>query len=274
METSSAVRQIVRFGSFELNARTGELRKRGIRVMVQEQPLKILEALLEQPGSIVTRRELCRRLWPNGTFVDFEHSLNAAVRRLRLTLGDDADTPTFVETVHRRGYRFLAWEGCGLQQAGVKVDVSPVARSSPARLAVLPFLSLHGERTSAFSEGLAEETVTLMVQLCPPQVGVIARASVMRVMGSPPHVASAAETGRALDADYLLEGSIRGDGTRVRIVAQLIASQDETHLWAAIYDRMITDTLTVQMEVANEIARAVALALNARRPALSREAAS
>ena len=109
METTSGPRlaDIVRFGTFELSLRSGELRRRGLRVALQEQPLRILMALLERPGEVVTREDLCRRLWPEGTFVDFEHSLNAAVRRLRVTLGDDADVPRFVETVHKRGYRFL-----------------------------------------------------------------------------------------------------------------------------------------------------------------------
>ena len=109
METISGPRlaDIVRFGTFELSLRSGELRRRGLRVALQEQPLRILMALLERPGEVVTREDLSRRLWPEGTFVDFEHSLNAAVRRLRVTLGDDADVPRFVETVHKRGYRFL-----------------------------------------------------------------------------------------------------------------------------------------------------------------------
>src|SRR5688572_11549045 len=98
----------VRFGAFEVNLRTGELRKRGVRLALQEQPLRVLSALLERPGEIVSREELRNRLWPNGTFVDFEHSLNAAVRRLRVALGDEAGVPRFIETVQRRGYRFIA----------------------------------------------------------------------------------------------------------------------------------------------------------------------
>src|SRR6185503_13000419 len=101
-------RGVSRFGLFEVDLRTGELRKRGIRIALQEQPLRILAALLEARGDIVSRDELCRRVWPEGTFVDFEHSLNAAVRRLRTALGDTADVPRFIETVHRRGYRFVA----------------------------------------------------------------------------------------------------------------------------------------------------------------------
>src|SRR5215217_1790848 len=98
----------VRFGVFELDLRTGELRKAGVRISLPEQPFQVLEALLERPGRLVTREELRQRLWPAETFVDFDQGLNAAVRRLRDALGDSADTPRFVETMPRRGYRFIA----------------------------------------------------------------------------------------------------------------------------------------------------------------------
>src|SRR5262245_10626667 len=108
METIPRPERVVRFGTFEVDFETGELRKSGIRIALQEQPLRVLGALLAQPGAIVSREELHRRLWPAGTFVDFEHSLNAAVRRLRIALGDEAEVPRFIETVHKRGYRFVA----------------------------------------------------------------------------------------------------------------------------------------------------------------------
>jgi Tol biopolymer transport system component/DNA-binding winged helix-turn-helix (wHTH) protein len=98
----------VRFGVFELDLRSGELRKGGVRVGLQEQSLQFLAALLERPGDLVTREELRQRLWPDGTFVDFEHGLNAVVSRLRDTLGDSAESPRFIETIPRRGYRFIA----------------------------------------------------------------------------------------------------------------------------------------------------------------------
>src|SRR5215203_3468470 len=98
----------VRFGVFELNLNTGELRKAGARINLPEQPFQVLEALLDRPGSLVTREELRQRLWSAETFVDFDQGLNAAVRRLRDALGDSADTPRFVETLPRRGYRFIA----------------------------------------------------------------------------------------------------------------------------------------------------------------------
>src|SRR4051794_38500497 len=98
----------IQFSVFELDLRAGELRRNGSKVRLQEQPLPVLGSLLERPGGVVSREELRGRLWPADTFVDFDHSLNAAVRRLRDALGDSAETPRFVETVARRGYRFIA----------------------------------------------------------------------------------------------------------------------------------------------------------------------
>ena len=95
------------FGDFELDLLTGELRKSGHRVRLAEQPFQVLAALLEHPGEMVTRQALMSRLWPGDTFVDFEHGLNAAVKRLRRTLGESAHAPRFVETLPRRGYRFI-----------------------------------------------------------------------------------------------------------------------------------------------------------------------
>jgi TolB-like protein len=263
METNAAgASDIVRFGTFEVNLRTGELRKRGIRIALQEQPLRVLSALLEKPGDIVSRDELCRRLWPAGTFVDFEHSLNAAVRRLRTTLGDEAEVPRFIETIHKRGYRFLALHD-------VPRAVPSPTRASPAtiahivrkraRVAVLPFGPIDG-----FTDGLTEEAITQLAQACPRSIGVIARTSVERAQREG---GGAAEIGRALSADYLVDGNVRRNGDRVRITAQLIESEEETHLWARTFDRVMTDTLTVQTEVAAEIARAVADALERQRPA-------
>ena len=98
---------VVRFGTFEVNLQTGELRHRGQRVKLQEQPLQVLAALLERPGEIITREELRGKLWPADTFVDFDHSLNAAIKRLRDALGESANAPVFIETLARRGYRFI-----------------------------------------------------------------------------------------------------------------------------------------------------------------------
>src|SRR6185436_11528183 len=105
---SAPLDSLVRFGAFQVDLRTGELRKGAARINLPDQPFQVLRTLLERPGELVTREDLRQRLWSAETFVDFEHGLNAAVRRLRDALGDSADVPRFVETVPRRGYRFIA----------------------------------------------------------------------------------------------------------------------------------------------------------------------
>lgn len=107
-EDQRTTRRLVRFGIFEADLRSGELRRNGVKVKLQDQPFHVLEMLLDHPGDLVTREGLQKNLWSESTFVDFEHGLNAAIKRLREALGDDADNPRFVETLHRRGYRFIA----------------------------------------------------------------------------------------------------------------------------------------------------------------------
>ena len=260
METAAKMRA-VRFGVFEVNVETGELRKRGLRVALQDQPLQILAALLEHPGDIVSREELCRRLWPGGTFVDFEHSLNAAVRRLRVTLGDEADIPKFIETVHRRGYRFIGSRDLVgttiVDRSASPATIAHIGRPR-TRLAVLPF-----GPGDLFTDGLTEEAVTQLAQCCPRTIGVIARTSVARAQREG---CGAAEIGRVLSADYLVEGAVRREGDRLRMTAQLIESGEETHLWAQTFDRVMTDALTMQAELAQEIARAITDVLSATAP--------
>jgi len=107
MNVENSVRRY-RFGIFEADAATGELRRQGMRVKLNSQPFQMLLLLLERPGELVTREDVCRRLWPDGTFVDYEHGVNSAVNRIREALGDTAVSPRFIETLARRGYRFVA----------------------------------------------------------------------------------------------------------------------------------------------------------------------
>src|SRR5271167_2472088 len=100
--------RLFRFGVFEADAATGELRKQGTRIKVNVQPFQVLLMLLERPGELLTREEISRELWPDGTFVDYEHGVNSAVNRIREALGDTARNPRFIETLARRGYRFVA----------------------------------------------------------------------------------------------------------------------------------------------------------------------
>ena len=132
---------VVRFGAFELDLRTGELRKAGVRVSLPDQPFQVLKALLERPGDLVTREDLRQRLWPAETFVDFEHGLNAAVRRLRDALGDSAEASRFVATLPRRGYRFIA-PVASRSAAALPAPPSPAPEAHPdaSRPGVAPAL--------------------------------------------------------------------------------------------------------------------------------------
>jgi len=245
---------LVRFASFELDYRSRELREGARRVRLQEQPFEILRLMLERPGDVVTRDELRRCLWPDGTFVDFEHSLNAAIKRLRAALGDDADRPRFVETVPRRGYRFIARLERG-QAMAVPVPAAGGPASPRCRLVVLPFSNLSDDSGQEyFSDGLTEELIAQLGPLCRGQVGIIARWSSMYFKGS---LQRAREIGETLNAGYLLEGSTRRDGPRLRITARLVEASTEAHLWSETYERTTEDWLSVQAEVAGRVARSL-----------------
>src|SRR6202044_3489634 len=99
---------VVRFGTYEVSLQSGEVRKAGVKIRVQQQPLKLLEVLLERPGEVVTREELRSRVWPNESFGDFDQAVNIAIAKLRSALGDSADNPRYIETLPKRGYRFIA----------------------------------------------------------------------------------------------------------------------------------------------------------------------
>src|SRR5918993_215897 len=123
-ELSESGLRVIQFGVFELDLHAGELRKAGVHLSLPAQSFHVLALLLERPGDLVTREELRQRLWPTGTVVDFEHGLNAVVNRLRETLGDSADRPRFIETVPRRGYRFIGPVDSGPKQ-GPAADPRP-----------------------------------------------------------------------------------------------------------------------------------------------------
>src|SRR5262245_20370183 len=249
-------RQLARFDQFEVDLRSRELRKGGVRVRLQDQPFQILTMLLDRAGDVVTREEIRDRLWPDGTFVDFEHSMNAAIKRLRAALGDTAENPRFVETLHRRGYRFIARVEQENVAAARTVDAPPA--SPRPRLVVLPFANLGTDTPEYFSDGLTEEMIMQLGRRCANQLGVLARTSSMLYKNV---IRGASDIGEALRADYLVEGSVRREGERIRITAQLIETKGETHLWADSYDRTMADCLAVQTEVAKEIATALAMEL-------------
>ena len=130
---------VLRFGTFELDSRAGELRKKGVKVKLQDQPLQVLLTLLERQGEIVTRQELQKKLWSADTFVDFEHGLNKAMNRLRTALGDSPENPRYIETLPRKGYRFIA------APADHNFPMTAAVELPRIRLAVLPLENLSGD---------------------------------------------------------------------------------------------------------------------------------
>jgi len=255
-----------RFGRFELDLRARELRKDGVRIRLQDQPFELLAMLLERPAEVLTRDELRGRLWPDGTFVDFEHGLNAAVKRLRAALGDDAEHPRFVETLHRRGYRFIGmverldfdhrdnWESWSRRDV-----ISTTAANRKRRLAVLPFTCLSGDGGHEyFTEGLREEMITELGRLCAGRLGVIARTSSTLIQRTATRIR---DIGQFLRVDFVVEGNVRLEGDRARITVQLIETRGETQLWADSYERHLSDYFQVQSEVATEIVHSLAVEL-------------
>jgi TolB-like protein len=239
---------VVRFGTFEVNLESRELRKYGMRIRLEEKPFRILELLLERAGQVVSRRTLREKLWPD-TVVGYEHGLNTAVNKLRDLLGDSARSPRFIETLPRVGYRFIAPVG----QPG------EAAMAAKKMLLVLPFENLCGDcEQEYFVDGLTEEMISQLGQLNPKKLGVIARTSAAQYKATKKSIG---EMVAELHVDCVLEGSVRCNGRRVRITGQLIEARDQSNLWSATYDRDVHDVLDVQTEVARQIGKALALEL-------------
>jgi TolB-like protein len=249
MPESGPKAKLVRFGECGVDLRAGQLYKRGLKISLRDQSFQVLALLLERPGEVVTREELRRRLWPDDVFVDFDNNLNTAVARLREALCDSAEHPRFIETLPRRGYRFVA-------------SVAAPAEAGPARkakLAVLPFTNLSGDPAEEyFSDGLTEEMIGQLAGLAPDRLGVMARTTAMHYKGSHKDVA---RIGRELGLDYALEGSVRREGDQVRITARLIQVSDQTHIWSKTYDAELRHILKLQSEVAQAVAAQIRIAV-------------
>ena len=243
MEKNPSFSQPVRFGLFEVDLRAGELRKQGVKIKLQEQPLQILAMLLEHPGQVVTREELRSRLWPADTFVDFDHGLNKGINKLREALDDSAESPHFIETLAKRGYRFMR-----------DLQGSPGQIRS---LLVLPLENLsHDPEQEYFADGLTEELITKLAKI--GALRVLSRTTAMHYKGVRKPLP---EIARELQVEGVVEGTVLRSGERVRISAQLIHAPTDTHLWAESYDRDLRDVLALQSEVAQAIARQVQVKL-------------
>src|SRR5579859_851522 len=320
MDTSQ---EIVRFGLYTADLRAGELKKGQQAVSLQNLPFRLLALLLREPGRVFTRDELRQELWQVDTFVDFERGISTAVNKLREALGDSASNPRFIETVGRRGYRFIApvtvvasrernepgfivaaTPGAAAQPAmerqaspipaaaatppgpsalasrhsrkrvfyslttllvlvAVAIGVKFLRRNEPVQereirsIAVLPLENLSGDPQQEYlSDGLTDAVTTGLAQIA--ELRVISRTTAMHYKHTQ---RTTPEIARELGVDALVEGSVIRSGNQLRLSVQLIQTKNERHLWAHTYDRELANVLTLQGELAREIAGQIKLRL-------------
>src|SRR6266480_1232864 len=266
-----SARRVVRFGVFQVDLRAGELFKQGIKIRLQQQPLRVLALLLEHPGEVVTREDLRQAIWPAGTFVESDVGLDAAIHKLRNALGDSAENPRLVETLPRRGYRFIAAvDGVVEDQGSTAAEAVPLSKRRPLlwagamalgvavllavntgglrvrllgrsavpriqSIAVLPLGNLSGDSAQEyFAEGMTEALVTRLGKTAGlGGLRVISHTSVMHFKGTRETLP---EIARQLHVDAVIEGAVLRVGNRVRVTAQLIEAATDRHLWAETYD--------------------------------------
>jgi TolB-like protein/DNA-binding winged helix-turn-helix (wHTH) protein len=278
--------RVYQFGTFTLDARTGELSSEGRRTPLRDQSLQLLLALLECPGQLITREELTQRLWPAGTYVDFDRGLNKVVNHLRDALGDSAEQPRFIETLPRKGYRFIAPVTTGVDHvdrvpgpaappgrrwlslpvmvvAGLVAAIGVVValtwathRSGAPRiaaLAVIPLENLSRDPDQQyFADGLTDTLITDLAKT--GGVRVTSRTSVIQYRGTKKSIK---DIGRELNVDAIVEGTVTHAGNRVRVTAQLIQVSTDMHLWADAYERDVSEILDLQRALATDIARRI-----------------
>jgi TolB-like protein/DNA-binding winged helix-turn-helix (wHTH) protein len=291
MQTTSLPTGIFQFGVFQLDLKTGELRRAGVKVRLQDQPFRVLAVLVEHPGQVITREELRQRVWPRNVYVDFDQGLNNAIKKIREALGDSADSPRLIETVARHGYRFIATVSAmpvrsaqprfplgsptlrnailiGLTAVLVAAFAYWTSRVTTTRsvaslenviLAVMPFENLSGDPDQEFfSDGMTEEMIAQLEKLNPNRLTVISRGSVAKYKRS---TLAVTQIGRELHADYIVQGSVRRAPDRVRITVHLIQVSEQTDRWAETYDRDVKDILALQDSVARTIANRIDITL-------------
>lgn len=274
MEEAVHSPRVVRFGTFKVDLQAGELRKGGLKLKLTGQPFQVLAILLERPGEVVTREELQKRLWPD-TFVDVEHNLNTAINKIREALGDSAETPGFVETLPRRGYRFIApvedrgeanaaYEGPSWNRSRKKVWavtgtvlVVLVAsaglmwhgRNSQQKIssvAVLPFENGNNDPDAEYLiDGITMSLINNLSQVSPNLI-VMSRASVFHYKGRDVDPQTVAKD---LKVQAVVTGRIIQRGDRLIISSELIDARTNRSLWGDRYDRTLSDVLAVQEDI-------------------------
>jgi len=280
--------RVLQFGAFEVDLRTGSLRKSGARIKLQEQPFQILAMLLEKPGDMVTREELRQKLWPADTFVDFDNGLNTAIKKLRDTLGDSADSPRFIETLPKRGYRFIypvngarapaevqalrmAWWRqpwaagllgfTALLAAALAANVGSLRDRITGRtgvgpiasVAVLPCKNLTGDPEQEFlADGLTDVLTTHLAQV--KSLTVPSVTSSMYFKGEHKKLS---EIARELRVQAMVEPSVQRSRDRLLVNFQLIHAPTDRHLWAKSYEVDPKNVQALLPAVAREILEAM-----------------
>ena len=283
----------LRFGVFEVDPPRGELRRQGVRVRIHDQPFRVLLALLERPDEIVTRQELRDRLWAEDTFVEFDNGLNNAIKRLRDALDDSAEHPQFVETIPRRGYRFIAPVTRLDLAAAPQAPASPLpvatptpissSRQQPERVLGVAVVVIAlvlatgvywtmgkpspalGPITSVavlpFQELSAQDNrdyfadgMTEAVILELSRVRPLRVTSRTSAMVYKKTTKGSPQIAKELGVDALVEGSVQREGSRVRVTVQLIRAADDAHVWSNAYEREISSILALHSDVAQAIA--------------------
>jgi TolB-like protein len=236
---------MVRFDGYEVDLSAGRLYKHGVKVTLREKSFQVLASLLEHPGEVVTREDLRRQLWREEVFVDFDNNLNTAIARLREALCDSADRPRFIETLPKRGYRFL-------QNVSKLSRAQETGSQKRTRLVVLPFVNMSGDPAQEyFSDAVTDEIITGLADLAPGRLAVIARTTAMHYKGSHEDIA---HIGRELDVDYVVEGGVHRSGDQVGINVQLIQVSDQGHLFAKKYNAGLREIFNLQGCIAQAIA--------------------
>jgi TolB-like protein/DNA-binding winged helix-turn-helix (wHTH) protein len=296
MAFSQPVRHMVRFGPFELDASAGQLFKSGIPIKLQPQPFRVLFLLIERAGEVVTREEIHKDVWGDTTFVDFERGINFAINQIRGALCDDPEKPRYVETIPRRGYRFISsLEEADGDSLAEKASPAPGApATSQPRYGALRFTAVGLLLTGVAVFGLDVGGLRsrLMLKLNPPAIHSLAVLPLQNLSGDATQeyfadgmtdglITNLAEIGsvnvtsrtssmqykqtkkslpeiaRELNVEGIVEGTVQRSGDRVRINAQLIYGPSDRHLWAHSYERDVRDVFMLEREVTEDIARQI-----------------
>jgi TolB-like protein/DNA-binding winged helix-turn-helix (wHTH) protein len=284
------------FGEFEANLRTRELLRNGVRLRLPDQSFQLLTMLMQCPGELVSRADIQKALWPSDTFVDFDHGLNNAMNRLRDVLGDSADSPRFIETLPRRGYRFVAnvkkaengAPSVALPSEALTVQEPPKSRSyrriwlSVAFTCMVVALAVYFfnvKRSSATPPGPVLHTIAVLPLtnlttddseveyfvdcMTEALIANLAKAKSLQVASRSSVLRykgkqkDMRDIARELNVDAVVEGVVVYANHRIRIDVRLIQATTDRHLWAENYDREWTDALELQDEVASDIARKI-----------------